>query len=116
MKPVTTETEILEAREAIKGVHLSPEVARYAASIVAATRNHSDLRLGASPRGTLALARGSQGFAFLHGRKFVTPDIVKVMAGPILEHRLIVRPQAAAMGQTASNILKDILNQVPPPV
>jgi MoxR-like ATPase len=116
LQPVATESEILAAREAIKTIHLGPDVARYAANIVAATRHHSDLRLGASPRGTLALARGSQGFAFLRERKYVTPDIVKAMAGPILEHRLIVRPQAAAMGQTASSILKEILNQVPPPL
>lgn len=113
---VTTEAEILIARDAVKAVHINPEVAKYAASITAATRMHADLRLGASPRGTLALARGSQGLAFLRGRQYVTPDIVKTMAGPVLEHRLIVRPQAAAMGQTARSILEDILKQVPPPV
>ena len=116
LEPVANEVDVLAARDAIKAIHVSPEVARYAASIVAATRTHADLRLGASPRGTLALARGSQGFAYLRGRSYVTPDIVKAMAGPVLEHRLIVRPQAAAMGQTARSILKEILDQVPPPV
>ena len=84
--------------------------------ISAATREHADLRLGVSPRGTLALARGSQGMAFLRGQTFVTPDIVKAMAGAILEHRLIVRPQAAAAGRTARDILNELLNQLPPPV
>ncbi len=116
LAPVTTEAEILSARDAVKAIHINPEVAKYAVSITAATRTHADLRLGASPRGTLALARGSQGLAFLRGRQFVTPDLVKTMAGPVLEHRLIVRPQAAAMGQTARSILKEILDQVPPPV
>ncbi len=116
LQAVTSEADILAAREAAKAIHLAPDVARYAARIVAATREHADLRLGASPRGTLALARGSQAFAFLRDKKFVTPDIVKTMAGPVLEHRLIVRPQAAAMGQSARSILKDILDTVTPPV
>jgi MoxR-like ATPase len=54
--------------------------------------------------------------AFLRGRDFVTPDIVKTMAGAVLEHRLIVRPQAAALGRTARDILNEILNELPPPV
>lgn len=116
LQPVTAEAEIIAAREAVKAIHLGPEVARYAARIVAATRNHADLRLGASPRGTLALARGSQAYAYLHNRPYVTPDIVKAIAGPVLEHRLIVRPQAAAMGQNAHEILKGILDKEPPPV
>jgi len=114
--PVSSEAEVLLARDAVKAIHVSPEVARYATTITAATRTHADLRLGASPRGTLALVRGSQGLAYLRNRKFVTPDIVKAMAGPVLEHRLIVRPQAAAMGQSARSILGEILDQVVPPV
>ena len=105
-----------QAREAVKAVHVSPEVARYAASITAATRSHADLRLGASTRGTLALVRGAQGLAYLRGREFVSPDLVKAMAEPVLAHRLIVRPQATAMGQTARAILASIMEQVLPPV
>jgi MoxR-like ATPase len=116
LQPVTTETEIVVAREAVKQIHISPDVADYIAQITSATRQHADLRLGASPRGTLALARGARGLAFLRGRDYVTPDMVKHMAGPVLEHRLIVRPQAAALGKTASHILKNVLDQVQPPV
>jgi MoxR-like ATPase len=116
LEPVITEADVLAARNSVKAIHVSPDVARYAASITAATRIHADLRLGASPRGTLALVRGSQGLAFLRGKQYVTPDIVKAMAGPVLEHRLIVRPQAAALGQNAASILKNILRQIAPPV
>lgn len=116
LAPVIGEADVLAAREAVKTVHVSPDVARYAASIAAATRGHADLRLGASPRGTLALVRGAQAMAWLRGKTFVTPDIVKLMAGPVLEHRLIVRPQAAATGQSARSVLQAILAQVPPPV
>lgn len=116
LEPAIAEADVLAARDAVKGVHVGPEVARYAAGVTAATRRHADLRLGASPRGTLALVRGAQGLAYLRGRQFVSPDIVKTMAGPVLEHRLIVRPQAAAMGQTARSVLAEILDSVPPPV
>jgi len=116
LQAVATEAEILAAREAAKQIHINPDVAEYIARITAATRRHPDLRLGASPRGTLALARGVRGLAFLRGRDYATPDMVKLMAGPVLEHRLIVRPQAAALGKTANNILKEVLDQVTPPV
>jgi MoxR-like ATPase len=116
LNPVIAENDILTAREAVKAVHINADVATYIAQISGATRQHPDLRLGVSPRGTLALARGAQGMAFLRGQNFVTPDIVKFMAGAILEHRLIVRPQAAAAGRTARDILSEILNQLPPPV
>jgi MoxR-like ATPase len=116
LQAVIGEAHILAAREAVKAVHISAEVARYIARISDATRHHSDLRLGASPRGSLALARGAQGMAWLRGRDFVTPDIVKSMAGAVLEHRLIVRPQAAALGRGARDILNEILDQLPPPV
>ncbi|HCI14788.1 MAG TPA: AAA family ATPase [Gallionellaceae bacterium] len=112
---VTTEAEMMAAREAVKQIHLNPEVAEYIVRITAATRQHPELRLGASPRGTLALARGARGLAFLRGRDYVTPDMVKSMAGPVLEHRLILRPQAAALGKTAHHILTEVLNQVAPP-
>lgn len=116
LAPVIGDAEVLAAREAVKAVHINADVARYMAQITAATRTHGDLRLGVSPRGTLALARGSQGMAFLRSKGFVTPDIVKMMAGAILEHRLIVRPQAAAAGRTAREILNQILGELPPPV
>ena len=116
LQAVISEEQVLVARDAVKAVHVSADVARYAASITAATRTHAELRLGASTRGVLALVRGAQGLAFLRGREFVTPDMVKQMAGPVLEHRLIVRPQAAAMGLTAGSILKTIVASVQPPV
>lgn len=116
LQPVINEQDILSAREAVKSVHIHPDVAKYMATITGATRTHADLRLGVSPRGTLALARGSQGMAYLHQQAYVTPNIVKAMAGAILEHRLILRPQAAAAGRTAREVLNEILGQIPPPV
>lgn len=116
LKPVANETSILQAREDVKKILISADVARYIAEITSATRLHPDLRLGASPRGTLSLARAARAYAYLRNRDYVTPDMVKAMAHAVLEHRLIVRPQAASLGKTSNSILKDVLNQVAPPV
>jgi MoxR-like ATPase len=116
LEPVISESAVLAAREQVKAIHVAPDVAEYIVRISDATRRHPELRLGVSPRGTLALARGSRGLAYLRGRDFVTPDLVKTMAGPILEHRLILKPKAAALGRDARTILAEILDQVTPPV
>ncbi len=116
LEAVVAEADISAAREATKGIHIHADVMRYIAQISAQTRQHADLRLGVSPRGTLALARGAQAMAWLRGQAYVTPDIVKGMASAILEHRLIVRPQAAAAGRSARDILTEVLGQIPPPV
>jgi MoxR-like ATPase len=116
LAPVLAESDLLIARDAVRAVRVAPEVARYVADIVAATRAHPDLRLGASPRGTLALCRAAQGLALLRERTFVTPDLVKAVAHPVLEHRLILKPQAAARGRFARDVVGDVLDQVPVPV
>lgn len=113
---VTSEAEIIKTREQVKTIHIEPDVARYIVNICAATREHAELRLGVSPRGTLALARASQGLAFLRGRGYVSPDLVKAIAPAILEHRLIINPQAAVLGRKTADILLEILQRIPPPV
>jgi MoxR-like ATPase len=113
---VANEAEVLAARKEVTAIHLSSDVAHYVARIVAATREHPDVRLGASPRGTLALARGAKGLAYVRGLAYVTPDLVKAMVRPVLGHRLMVRPQAAAKGVNASAILEQVLVKLAPPV
>ena len=80
----------------------------YIVRLVHATRDHSDLALGASPRGSLALFKTAQALAALRGRDFVLPDDVKALAIPTLAHRLIVRPESALRGYTAERILRTI--------
>jgi len=113
---ITTENEVNAACSEVKKVFLDTDVATYLVQIVAATRQHADIRLGASPRGTLALARGSQGLAYIRGQSFVTPDLVKELIKPILAHRLLLYPQASSNGATAQNILDEITNSIPVPV
>jgi MoxR-like ATPase len=113
---VVLERDIVAAREAVRTVHVDPAVAAYAVAICAATRRHSDLRLGVSPRGTLALVRAAQGKALLAGSPFVTPAHVKAVTGPVLGHRLILQPRAVAAGRDASAVLAEVMTEVRPPV
>jgi len=113
---VTSKEEILKARQAIKKIHINEDVVQYIVRISEATRAHHDLRLGVSPRGSLALSLAARGLAFLRGRDYVTPDMVKDMAGSVLEHRLIVSSHAAVQGKTAKQVLKDVMDHIAPPV
>ena len=114
--PVVSPEELLAAQKAVRTVYVDEKVRRYIAEIVQATRQHEELSLGASPRGTLALFRVSQAVAAIAGRQFVLPDDVKRVAGPVLNHRLILRPESRLRKRSATAILEEILSQVPVPV
>ena len=96
-------------------VHSSPLVLDYIARIVEGTRNATQVRLGASVRGAMALARGSRAWALAHGRTYVTPDDVKSLAEPVLAHRLILDPEAEFDGVTATAVIGQVLLDTPPP-
>ncbi|MBU1670943.1 MAG: MoxR family ATPase [Actinobacteria bacterium] len=116
LDPVLSLGEIIELQQVVRTVHLEPEVLDYAVSIVHATRNHAGLLLGASPRGSLALARGSQAAALVEGRDYVLPDDVKAMAPWVLPHRFITRERSRTSSSEAAAILREILEGVPVPV
>jgi MoxR-like ATPase len=105
--------ELVEAQNKVKDIHLAPAVKRYIVSVVAATRSHPDVYLGASPRGSLALTRASQAYAAVRGRDFVLPDDVKALAGPTLSHRLILQPQARLKDLAATTVIAEVLASVP---
>jgi MoxR-like ATPase len=112
---ITSAQEIAQAQHAIRQVHLSPGVRQYAYRIVAATRGHARLTLGASPRAGVALLLASQAAAAIAGREFATPDDIKDVAPFVLPHRLIVAPDAEIEGVTANDVLNEILASVPVP-
>jgi MoxR-like ATPase len=112
---VTTQSEILEAQRAIRSVHLSAGMREYAYRIVAATRTHPRLSLGASPRAGIALLLASQAAAAIDGREFATPDDVKDVALLVLPHRLIVAPDAEIEGVTAADVVREVLASIPVP-
>ena len=99
----------------VRSVRVERSVGQYIVRLVQATREHPDLALGASPRGTLALFHGAQALAFLGGRDFIRPDDVQRLAEPVLAHRLELRSQARYAGRTPAQVLDDIVARVPVP-
>jgi MoxR-like ATPase len=92
-------------------IHVDETVRKYIVSLVSATRNHPDLLLGASPRGSHGLYRAAQAYAAIKGRDFVLPDDVKVLSPAILAHRCIVHPESALRGVTVDRIIATALDE-----
>ncbi|WP_208615679.1 AAA family ATPase [Gottfriedia luciferensis] len=115
LKNVLSLEEITEMKEQVKNVEISDEVEDYLLNIIHLTRNHEDIQMGISPRGTLALMRATQGKAFINDRKYVTPQDVKDVAVFILSHRLVLTLEAS-LKKNSKQIIESILNQVEVPV
>ncbi|PEJ56286.1 magnesium chelatase [Bacillus sp. AFS002410] len=115
LNTVLTLDEIYEMKEQVKTVKISDEVEDYILKIVHLTRNHEDVQLGVSPRGTLALMRASQGKAYINNRTFVTPQDVKDVAAYILSHRIVLNLEAS-FKYNAIQVIESILKQVEVPV
>ena len=107
--------ELSEAQEAVKSVYVSPAVKRYLVEMTRRTRSHSEVYLGASPRGSLALYRGGQTLAAIKGREFVLPDDIKALALSALAHRVIPGPAARLRDVTAERIVQEVVDQLPVP-
>ncbi len=109
--------EDLEAiQTAVRNVEVKPAVGRYLLGVVAATRGHKDVVLGASPRGTLSLFRAAQARAYLSGREYVSPDDIQALAAPVLAHRITLTPEARYGGRGAEGVLSDVLQNLRIPV
>ncbi len=113
IEQVLSADELLAAQAEVKDIHIAEPVKAYIVGVVSATRSHPDVYLGASPRGSLALARASQAFAMLQGRDFVLPDDAKQLAAPTLAHRLILQPQARLKDLAATTVIAEVLASVP---
>jgi len=113
--PVISEEELRLLLKTVRDVYVSPLIREYIVEIVNRTRTNEDLYLGASPRGSLALYRTSQVFAFINGRNYVLPDDIKEIAPYVLAHRLIVNPEARLKEISSNRIVQEILEQVPAP-
>ncbi len=107
--------ELVLIQQQVRNIHVDPTVREYIVSIANATRNHANIYLGSSPRGSLSLFRASQALAAMHGRSYVIPDDVKLLAKPTLAHRIIVTPAARVRSVTSTAILEEILQIVPVP-
>jgi MoxR-like ATPase len=105
--------DVISLQEAAAATFVSPAVREYVLAVTSATRSHPAIALGCSPRGGLALIRTAQARAALQGRPFVIPDDVKALAGPVMAHRVLLRPQS---GASAEAIITEILGQAPVPI
>jgi len=103
------------AQEALKDVYVDELIKRYIVAIITQTRRHSDIYLGASPRGSLALYRTGQARSAMLGRDYVLPDDIKALATPTLAHRLIISPSARLRDVTGETVMREILGSLPVP-
>ncbi len=116
LKPCLSLADIFVLQAAVKQVSVSPDLRRYMVNIVNATRQAEEVRLGASPRGSIALMKIAQALALFDGSKAVRPKHIQESAVPVLAHRLVLDPQARFSGKTAETIVLDILKRLSVPV
>lgn len=116
LQPVLSAESLQELQHLIRRVRVEPAVENYIVELVRATRNHSGVELGVSPRGTLALYRSSQAYAAIHGRFYVIPDDIKRVARPVLSHRMIATSQTRLHGRIMEQIIEEVLHNVSVPV
>jgi MoxR-like ATPase len=113
---VVTPDDVDEAQRAVDGVRIEDNVRAYTLAIVQATREHERIRLGASPRASLALQASAQATAAMAGRGYVLPDDVKSVASAVLAHRLIVDSSSQLRGTSGAHVIAEILESVPVPI
>jgi MoxR-like ATPase len=115
VRGVITEQNLSSFRTALQAVTMREELIRYVVEIIRATRRNSSILVGAGPRATQALLLASRAQALLDGRDFTTPDDVKVMAQPVLEHRLILRPEYELEGLAVTEVIQKVLQEIAVP-
>jgi len=112
---VATENDIKLVQELIKNVYISDPIKKYIVELTRATREHSDVYLGVSPRGSLNLFRASQAKAAIIGRDFVLPDDIKSLARFVMGHRMVVQPSARLRNLSSEQIISEVINSVSVP-
>ncbi len=112
LEPVVSIPEIDELIATARGVTVSSSVKTYIVDLVEGTRQHPDVLLGASPRSALFLQRLSRARAASQGREYVTPDDIKVLAHPVLEHRMALRPEAQMRGEMLPDLIEEIMTRL----
>ncbi len=116
LQAVASSQEVIDHQVAVRHVYVDPVLRNYLVQIVQATRTHSDVELGASPRASIGLYRCSQAMAAIQGRDYVSPDDIKLLAPYTLAHRMILKSQARLRERTTEDVVVQILDQIPVPV
>jgi MoxR-like ATPase len=107
--------DLAQLREELGEVLIRDELMGYLVDVVRATRQHESILVGAGPRATQSLLMAARAYAAIGGRDFVTPDDIKAMAVPVLEHRLILRPEFEIEGLCVPEVIQQILQQIAVP-
>ena len=115
LEPVASSEQIIEMQEAAKQVYVDDLIKQYIVAITQSTRDHPDISLGSSPRGSLALFRGAQAMAMIRGRAYALPDDVKELAIPMMSHRIIVSAAARMRGTQARDVISGLVDRIPVP-
>jgi MoxR-like ATPase len=115
LESVSTPEDIIMCQQAIKSVYVDQNIRKYIVNIMQASRQHQDLALGASHRGSLDLFKTAQALALIRGREFVLPDDVRELSIPVLSHRILTSPQSRATGLNGEKIVTGILDNLPIP-
>lgn len=115
VRPVVTSDVLTDLRRSLEGIVIREDLVGYLIDIVRETRKHDSILVGAGPRATQALLLASRAYAAIGGRDFVTPDDIKSMAVPVLEHRLVLRPEYEIEGLTATEVVQKIMQEVTVP-
>jgi MoxR-like ATPase len=116
VRRVASGDDVRALREASRTVRVAEDVEGYLVALVRATRDHPDVRLGASPRSSVALYRAAQAWALLGGRDYVLPDDVRALAHPVLSHRLLLDIDRELRGATVAGVVDAVLDGVPLPL
>jgi MoxR-like ATPase len=116
LQPILSADDLVLCQRAVRTVHVDPKVRNYITQIVHASRKHHDVRMGGSPRASIALYRASQAVAAIRGRNYVEPDDVKSIVPAVLTHRLILRPEARLQNVSPEELVTEFLDEVPVPM
>ncbi len=115
LNKIVTREELLEMKKMVENIYVQDDILDYIVRIVRATRTHSQVEVGASPRGSLAIMRLSRARALVYGRDYVVPDDVKAVTRIALVHRIILKPEPWIRGVRPGDIVEDVLKKVPVP-
>ncbi|MGB9679837.1 MAG: AAA family ATPase [Thermoanaerobacteraceae bacterium] len=116
LSSIITCEEIIQMQNNVKNIRIDDTMLKYIVNIVAQTRENKSIKLGASPRAAINLMRASQAKAFCDGRDYVIPDDVKILAGPVLSHRIILRSEEKFEGIDEKKVIRDIIDSLKVPV
>jgi MoxR-like ATPase len=116
LEPVIDLEELIELQTQIREVHVDDTIKRYIVELASRTRTHASVYLGVSPRGSIALMKAAQSYAFMYGRDYVLPDDIQYLAPSVFAHRIILKSEAKFEGIRAEEIVDRVLSRVPVPV